>query len=83
LEDTEIKILAINVVDRRIFVELLGIRDETFYYLWVIIHIMGDSQDIRFMGSLSFQMPLTSVCLCVSNFALRGIPFLAGFYSIS
>nr|YP_010826792.1 NADH dehydrogenase subunit 5 [Porotermes planiceps]UYX57309.1 NADH dehydrogenase subunit 5 [Porotermes planiceps]WHM51960.1 NADH dehydrogenase subunit 5 [Porotermes planiceps] len=47
----------------------------------VIIHVMGDSQDIRFMGGLSFQMPLTSVCLCVSNFALCGMPFLAGFYS--
>jgi NADH-ubiquinone oxidoreductase chain 5 len=26
-------------------------------------------------------MPLTSACLDVSNFALCGIPFLAGFYS--
>nr|AVN67587.1 NADH dehydrogenase subunit 5 [Blaptica dubia] len=46
-----------------------------------IIHLMSDSQDIRFMGSLSFQMPLTSSCLMVSNFALCGMPFLAGFYS--
>jgi NADH-ubiquinone oxidoreductase chain 5 len=28
-----------------------------------IIHVMGDSQDIRFIGALSFQMPLTSVCV--------------------
>nr|URX54013.1 NADH dehydrogenase subunit 5 [Glyptotermes sp. 14 AB-2022a] len=47
----------------------------------VIIHTMSDSQDIRFMGSLSFQMPFTSVCMCVSSFALCGMPFLAGFYS--
>nr|URX53506.1 NADH dehydrogenase subunit 5 [Longicaputermes sinaicus] len=47
----------------------------------VIIHTMSDSQDIRFMGNLSFQMPLTSVCLAVSSFALCGMPFLAGFYS--
>nr|WGO57893.1 NADH dehydrogenase subunit 5 [Brephallus tramlapensis] len=47
----------------------------------VIIHSMKDSQDIRFMGNLSFQMPLTSSCLMVSNFALCGMPFLAGFYS--
>jgi NADH:ubiquinone oxidoreductase subunit 5 (subunit L)/multisubunit Na+/H+ antiporter MnhA subunit len=33
------------------------------------------------MGGLSFQIPFTSVCLGVSGFALRGIPFLAGFYS--
>nr|WHM51557.1 NADH dehydrogenase subunit 5 [Neotermes castaneus] len=47
----------------------------------VIIHTMSDSQDIRFMGNLSFQMPFTSVCLSVSSFALCGVPFLAGFYS--
>nr|WGO57945.1 NADH dehydrogenase subunit 5 [Hemithyrsocera longiseta] len=47
----------------------------------VIIHSMKDSQDIRFMGNLSFQMPMTSSCLMVSNFALCGMPFLAGFYS--
>jgi NADH-ubiquinone oxidoreductase chain 5 len=47
----------------------------------VIIHTMKDSQDIRFIGNLSFQMPFTSVCLVVSRFALCGIPFLAGFYS--
>nr|UXD79084.1 NADH dehydrogenase subunit 5 [Stolotermes victoriensis] len=47
----------------------------------MVIHSMGDSQDIRYMGSLSFQMPFTSSCLCVSNFALCGMPFLGGFYS--
>nr|AVN67694.1 NADH dehydrogenase subunit 5 [Blatta orientalis] len=47
----------------------------------MVIHTMKDSQDIRFMGNLSFQMPLTSTCLCISNFALCGMPFLAGFYS--
>lgn len=46
-----------------------------------IIHSMGDSQDIRFMGGLSVCMPYTSACLVVSNFALCGMPFLAGFYS--
>nr|AVN68338.1 NADH dehydrogenase subunit 5 [Amazonina sp. Z256E] len=47
----------------------------------VIIHMMKDSQDIRYMGGLSFQMPLTSSCLMVSNFSLCGMPFLVGFYS--
>nr|AVN67771.1 NADH dehydrogenase subunit 5 [Periplaneta australasiae] len=47
----------------------------------MVIHVMKDSQDIRFMGNLSLQMPLTSTCLCISNFALCGMPFLAGFYS--
>jgi NADH-ubiquinone oxidoreductase chain 5 len=42
---------------------------------------MGDSQDIRFMGSLSVYIPFTSSSLIVSNFTLCGMPFLAGFYS--
>nr|YP_009351632.1 NADH dehydrogenase subunit 5 [Cephalotermes rectangularis]AQP30173.1 NADH dehydrogenase subunit 5 [Cephalotermes rectangularis] len=46
-----------------------------------VIHSMGDSQDIRFMGGLSLYMPFTSSSLMVSNFALCGMPFLAGFYS--
>nr|UZN92480.1 NADH dehydrogenase subunit 5 [Siphluriscus sp. l JZ-2022] len=46
-----------------------------------IIHNMKDSQDIRNMGSLVKEMPLTSACLNVANLALCGMPFLAGFYS--
>nr|AQP26480.1 NADH dehydrogenase subunit 5 [Astalotermes cf. qietus RDCT073] len=46
-----------------------------------VIHSMSDSQDIRFMGGMSIYMPFTSSCLMVSNFALCGMPFLAGFYS--
>nr|YP_010165778.1 NADH dehydrogenase subunit 5 [Nemoura meniscata]QRR29791.1 NADH dehydrogenase subunit 5 [Nemoura meniscata] len=46
-----------------------------------IIHNMKDSQDIRFMGGLVMQMPLTSSCFNLSNLALCGTPFLAGFYS--
>nr|AQP29893.1 NADH dehydrogenase subunit 5 [Microtermes sp. BDIT020] len=46
-----------------------------------VIHSMGDSQDIRFMGGLSVCMPFTSSSLMVSNFALCGMPFLSGFYS--
>nr|YP_010239067.1 NADH dehydrogenase subunit 5 [Phrosinella nasuta]QTF74301.1 NADH dehydrogenase subunit 5 [Phrosinella nasuta] len=46
-----------------------------------IIHNMNNTQDIRFMGSLSLSMPLTSSCFNVANLALCGMPFLAGFYS--
>nr|QVT11065.1 NADH dehydrogenase subunit 5 [Psilogramma menephron] len=47
----------------------------------VIIHMMNDIQDIRYMGGISFYLPMTSLCLNISNMALCGIPFLAGFYS--
>nr|YP_010627129.1 NADH dehydrogenase subunit 5 [Targalla apicifascia]WBK26820.1 NADH dehydrogenase subunit 5 [Targalla apicifascia] len=47
----------------------------------VIIHMMNDTQDIRFMGGISMYIPLTSLCMNISNMALCGIPFLAGFYS--
>nr|WNS59326.1 NADH dehydrogenase subunit 5 [Cetema sp.] len=46
-----------------------------------IIHNMNNFQDIRYMGSLSIFMPLTSSCFNVANLALCGMPFLAGFYS--
>nr|YP_010287462.1 NADH dehydrogenase subunit 5 [Ophthalmitis albosignaria]UKT61793.1 NADH dehydrogenase subunit 5 [Ophthalmitis albosignaria] len=47
----------------------------------VIIHMMNDMQDIRFMGGISMYIPMTCLCLNISNMALCGIPFLAGFYS--
>nr|YP_008757589.1 NADH dehydrogenase subunit 5 [Parajapyx emeryanus]AEV44854.1 NADH dehydrogenase subunit 5 [Parajapyx emeryanus] len=47
----------------------------------VIIHNVSDFQDVRSMGGLSFNMPLVLSCFNVSNLALCGMPFLAGFYS--
>nr|UAV89245.1 NADH dehydrogenase subunit 5 [Trithemis aurora] len=47
----------------------------------VIIHNLSDCQDIRFMGGLISFFPLTASCFMVSNLALCGFPFLAGFYS--
>nr|YP_008082680.1 NADH dehydrogenase subunit 5 [Danaus plexippus]AGL76305.1 NADH dehydrogenase subunit 5 [Danaus plexippus] len=47
----------------------------------VVIHMMNDNQDIRMMGGVSIFIPVTSLCFNISNMALCGIPFLAGFYS--
>nr|QCI09189.1 NADH dehydrogenase subunit 5 [Geotomus sp. FS-2019] len=47
----------------------------------LIIHGMGDSQDIRYMGSLIYHFPYTSACFCISSLSLCGLPFLSGFYS--
>nr|UOU85026.1 NADH dehydrogenase subunit 5 [Procloeon bifidum] len=46
-----------------------------------IIHGSQDTQDIRKMGNIIMQMPVTSACLNTANLALCGIPFMAGFYS--
>lgn len=47
----------------------------------IIIHMINDNQDIRLIGGIGLYIPLTSLCINISNLALCGIPFLAGFYS--
>ncbi|NP_872448.1 NADH dehydrogenase subunit 5 (mitochondrion) [Portunus trituberculatus] len=47
----------------------------------VVIHSVGGYQDIRFMGNLVKFMPLTVSYMTISNLALCGFPFMAGFYS--
>nr|YP_010613557.1 NADH dehydrogenase subunit 5 [Graphium sarpedon]WAR51432.1 NADH dehydrogenase subunit 5 [Graphium sarpedon]WHN78813.1 NADH dehydrogenase subunit 5 [Graphium cloanthus] len=73
----------------------MGLSDLAFFHLLthamfkallfmcagMIIHMMNDIQDIRYMGGISMYIPLTSLCLSISNLSLCGIPFLAGFYS--
>nr|YP_010728561.1 NADH dehydrogenase subunit 5 [Helota yehi]WEA76647.1 NADH dehydrogenase subunit 5 [Helota yehi] len=46
-----------------------------------IIHNLSNCQDIRYMGSLIQNMPLTCVFFNISNLSLCGLPFLSGFYS--
>merc|ERR1712215_537492 len=46
-----------------------------------VIHNIKDYQDIRVIGSLVLQIPLTTFCINLANLALCGRPFLAGFYS--
>nr|QYC35488.1 NADH dehydrogenase subunit 5 [Cyphonocerus sanguineus klapperichi] len=46
-----------------------------------MIHSLLNCQDIRYMGSLIFHMPLVCTFFNISNFSLCGLPFLAGFYS--
>nr|APU89550.1 NADH dehydrogenase subunit 5 [Porcellionides pruinosus] len=46
-----------------------------------VIHMVGGNQDIRKMGGLMFNIPITGVVMSLSSFALCGVPFLSGFYS--
>lgn len=46
-----------------------------------LIHLHHHSQDLRFIGNLPLQIPSISSTIIVSNLALCGMPFLAGFYS--
>lgn len=46
-----------------------------------LIHLFHHSQDLRTVGNLREQMPLTTTTLLRANLALCGFPFIAGFYS--
>nr|QGW14894.1 NADH dehydrogenase subunit 5 [Cypraea tigris] len=47
----------------------------------MIIHSSSNTQDIRYMGLISNQAPLTVACMNIANLSLCGAPFLSGFYS--
>lgn len=73
----------------------LGMPDLAFFHLithalfkallfvcaGTLINLHHHSQDLRGMGNLINQMPLTISCLNIANIALCGLPFLSGFYS--
>nr|APX40662.1 NADH dehydrogenase subunit 5 [Mantura chrysanthemi] len=46
-----------------------------------IIHNLMNYQDIRYMGGLIKQLPLTCTYLNICNWSLCGLPFMSGFYS--
>ncbi|KYN22642.1 NADH-ubiquinone oxidoreductase chain 5 [Trachymyrmex cornetzi] len=72
----------------------LGFRLLAYYHLLIhaifksmlfigagrIIHVIKNTQDIRSLGNLNERLPYVIIRLMISNFALRGVPFISGFY---
>nr|YP_009228437.1 NADH dehydrogenase subunit 5 [Idioscopus nitidulus]AKU47324.1 NADH dehydrogenase subunit 5 [Idioscopus nitidulus] len=73
----------------------IGLKDLTYFHLithamfksllflcsGIFIYYMNDIQDIRMMGSVCVNLPLTTACFNISSLSLCGMPFLSGFYS--
>uniref|UniRef100_A0AAU7E5R4 NADH-ubiquinone oxidoreductase chain 5 n=1 Tax=Unilepidotricha sp. 1 SJR-2024a TaxID=3158271 RepID=A0AAU7E5R4_9NEOP len=76
-------ILSMNLYDLAFFHLLTHAMFKALLFMCagVVIHMMNNTQDIRFMGGISNFIPYISLFLIISNLALCGIPFLAGFYS--
>lgn len=70
-----VKIALFHLMIHALFKALLFIR------AGCIIHGSKGWQDLRMMGNCSLSIPFVSSCFVISNLALAGIPFLAGFYS--
>ena len=46
-----------------------------------VIHALSDEQDLRNMGGIWRQIPVTYTIMWIGSLALAGFPFFAGFYS--
>nr|FAA04213.1 TPA: NADH dehydrogenase subunit 5 [Holtodrilus truncatus] len=46
-----------------------------------LINMHNHSQDMRWMGNLSHQLPLTTSAMILSSITMSGMPFLSAFYS--
>lgn len=46
-----------------------------------VIHESNGGQDTRKIGGIVYRTPIIRICLNLSNLALIGFPFIAGFYS--
>ncbi|XP_050303790.1 NADH-ubiquinone oxidoreductase chain 5-like [Anthonomus grandis grandis] len=69
------KLSIFNLLIHALFKALL------FICAGAIIHNLGNHQDIRFIGGISYFIPLTCVCINISNITLCDLQLLSGFYS--
>jgi len=64
-----------HIITHALFKALLFICAGSF------INVHLHTQDLRWMGNLTNQIPVASTCITLANMALCGFPFMAGFYS--
>jgi len=64
-----------HIVTHALFKALLFVCVGTF------INYHRHTQDLRWIGNLTHQLPTIISCIILANLALSGFPFLAGFYS--
>lgn len=78
-----IRILSLGYADLAFFHLLAHALFKALLFICAgsVIHSVKEYQDIRIIGGLVYHIPLTSIYINLSNLALCGIPFLAGFYS--
>ena len=46
-----------------------------------LIHLFNHGQDLRYLGRIINQLPLSLRCIIISNLSLCGFPFIRGFFS--
>ena len=64
-----------HIVTHALFKALLFICVGSF------IHIHRHTQDLRWMGNITNQLPTIVRCITIANLSLCGFPFMSGFYS--
>jgi NADH-ubiquinone oxidoreductase chain 5 len=64
-----------HIITHALFKALLFISAGSF------INYHLHSQDLRWIGNLNTQIPISTSCASIANLALCGFPFTAGFYS--
>jgi len=75
--------LRLNIVDLALFHLYTHALFKALLFLCAgaVIHSSQNNQDLRYMGMMRSQIPLTITCINVANLSLCGAPFLSGFYS--
>nr|YP_010411925.1 NADH dehydrogenase subunit 5 [Notostomum cyclostomum]URP31059.1 NADH dehydrogenase subunit 5 [Notostomum cyclostomum] len=52
-----------------------------FLCVGILINYNSHSQDLRWVGNLAYNMPVTSSCMLISILSMSGFPFLSAFYT--